>query len=47
MVFFVVGLLLSLVSTELHEVLLEQLTDVGLVADAYTTLTVFRLVNIR
>ena len=47
MVFFVVGLLLSLVPTELHKVLLEQLADVGLVADAYATLTVFKLFNRR
>ena len=45
LVFLVEGLLFSLVPSELHQVLLEQLADVGLVADAYTTLAVFRLVN--
>ena len=45
LVFLFEGLLFSLVPSELHQVLLEQLADVGLVADAYTTLAVFRLVN--
>ena len=45
LVFLVEGLLFSLVPSELHQVLLEQLADVRLVADAYSTLAVFRLVN--